>query len=53
MSSNLYSEKFRMGFFNGNFSRCRHGYTGFNEPCWRCGLFHPWLWLKDWWRYGR
>lgn len=47
---NLYGKTFRMGFFGGSFNRCSHGHTGFNTPCWRCGIFHPIAYARDlWW----
>jgi hypothetical protein len=27
---------------SGTFWRCAHGWTGWQHPCWRCGVSYPW-----------
>ena len=49
MGENLYNFPHPLMINSGKFWRCRHGHTSLGTPCWRCGLFHPFHYLKDWW----
>jgi hypothetical protein len=44
MSDNLYEPHPAM-IDSGTFWRCAHGSTGW-YACWRCGLWHPFRFLK-------
>jgi hypothetical protein len=46
--TNLYDEHYLM-VDSGTFWRCRHGKTGFAGECWRCGFFHPFRLIRNWW----
>lgn len=48
MTTNLYKSR-QLMIHSGQFWRCRHGFTHFWKPCWRCGLFHPIKFLQHWW----